>query len=147
MEHRNPDSKWDAVVGVSGGKDSTAIVRRLIENHGIKNPLIINVTDEFTHTQAGEYNLHHLAEVYNLDTITLRCQPETFKRETRKDFFETLHPLKWIEQQLYEMPLKIAKDFGVNLVFMVKIRGLNMVEVRNLRFFILVVMKTQSLFF
>lgn len=115
--HADPDAKWDCAVGVSGGKDSTAIVRRLIESHGLKNPLLINVTDEFTHSEAGEYNLRHLAEVYNLDTITLRCQPETFKRETKKDFMETFHPLKWIETQLYEMPLQIAKNMGINLVF------------------------------
>ncbi len=116
-DHVNPNAKWEAVVGVSGGKDSTAIVRRLVENHGLKKILLINVTDEFTHSKAGEFNFKNLAEVYNLDTITLRCQPETFKAETKKDFLETLHPLKWIETQLYEMPLQMARDFGVNLVF------------------------------
>lgn len=116
-EMKNPNVKWDCVVGVSGGKDSCAIVKRLIENHGITNPLLINVTDEFTHSEAGNYNLKNLAEVYNLDTITIRCQPKTFVEMTKKDFFESLHPLKWIETQLYQMPLKIAKDFGINLVF------------------------------
>jgi len=116
-ENRKPNAKWDCAVGVSGGKDSTAIVKRLIENHGIKDPLLIHVTDEFTHSQAGTYNLHHLAEVYNLDTLELRCQPRTFIEETRKDFFESLHPLKWIEEQLYQMPLQIAKAFDINLIF------------------------------
>jgi hypothetical protein len=115
-KNRN-DSKWDCVVGVSGGKDSTAIVKRLIDNHGIKNPLLINITDEFSHSQAGKYNLDHLASHYNLDTIIFRCEPKTFVEKTRKDFFETLHPLKWIEEQLYEVPLEIAKKFGINLVF------------------------------
>ncbi|QWB99430.1 flagellin modification protein PseA [Mycoplasmatota bacterium] len=116
-ENINSNSKWDCVVGVSGGKDSTAIVKRLIENHGVKNPLLINVTDEFTHSEAGMYNLKNLALYYNLDTITFRCEPKSFIKNTRKDFFETLHPLKWIEQQLYEVPLEIAKKFGINLVF------------------------------
>ena len=84
----NPNAKWDAVVGVSGGKDSSAIVRRLIENHGLKNPLLVNVTDEFIHSKAGEHNLKKLAEVYNLDTLVLRCQPETFKNETKKIFLK-----------------------------------------------------------
>ena len=34
-EHKNSESQWDVVVGVSGGKDSCAIVRRLIENHRV----------------------------------------------------------------------------------------------------------------
>lgn len=117
-ENINPNVKWDCVVGVSGGKDSTAIVKRLIENHGIKHPLLVNVTDEFTHSQAGEYNLKNLGNTYNLDTITFRCEPETFKQETKKDFLTTLHPLKWIEEQLYHYPLMVAKSFGIKLVFM-----------------------------
>ncbi len=116
-ENKVPNAKWDCAIGVSGGKDSCTIVKLLIENHGIKNPLLISVTDEFTHSQAGNYNLKMLAEKYDLDTITLRCQPKTFKYETKKDLFETCHPLKWIEKQLYEMPLQIAKDFGIPLVF------------------------------
>ena len=117
IKNNKSESKWDCVVGVSGGKDSTSIVKRLIDNHGIKNPLLINITDEFSHSQAGKYNLDKLATYYNLDTIVFRCEPNTFVEKTRKDFFETLHPLKWIEEQLYEVPLEIAKKFGINLVF------------------------------
>lgn len=117
-ENVNPNVKWDCVVGVSGGKDSTAIVKRLVENHGIKHPLLVNVTDEFTHSQAGAYNLKNLAEVYNCDTLVFRCEPKTFINETKKDFLETLHPLKWIEEQLYYYPLMVAKSFGIKLVFM-----------------------------
>lgn len=115
--NRRTTAKWDCAVGVSGGKDSTAIVKRLIENHGILNPLLIHVTDEFTHSKVGVYNLRNLAEVYNLDTIEVRCSPMTFIEETKKDFFETLHPLKWIEEQLYQIPLQIAKDFGIEFIF------------------------------
>lgn len=117
-ENINPGAKYDCVVGVSGGKDSTAIVKRLVENHGIKHPLLVNVTDEFTHSEAGSYNLKHLSELYNCDTVVFRCEPETFRANTKKDFLETLHPLKWIEERLYEVPLEMARAFGVKLVFM-----------------------------
>lgn len=33
---RNRNVEWDCVVGVSGGKDSCAIVKRLFECHGVK---------------------------------------------------------------------------------------------------------------
>jgi hypothetical protein len=110
-------SEYDCLVAVSGGKDSHTIVRRLIENHGIKNPLLVTVTDEFTHTRAGKHNIDNLVTRYDLDHITFRCKPQTFKRETLKDFENELHPLKWIEKKIYETPIEVAKKFGIPLVF------------------------------
>ncbi len=46
-------TKYDCLVAVSGGKDSHMIVKRLYENHGVKNALLVSVTDEFTHTRPG----------------------------------------------------------------------------------------------
>lgn len=118
QEHKNPNAPWECVVGVSGGKDSCAIVKRLIEHHGVKKILLVHVCDEFTQSKAGQYNLDNLVRTYGLDLINFRCDPKTFVEETKKSFFEELHPLKWIEQQLYAKPLEIAKAFNVPLVFM-----------------------------
>lgn len=109
--------KYDCIVAVSGGKDSHAIVKRLYENHGVKNALLVSVTDEFTHTKAGIYNINNLITTYNCDHITFRCEPQTFKRETLKDFENELHPLKWIEEKIYSVPVEIAKNYGIKLVF------------------------------
>lgn len=120
QEHKNPDGQWDVVVGVSGGKDSCTIVKRLIERHGVPNDrlLLVHVCDEFTPSKAGIYNLDNLVKTYNVDLMNFRCAPQTFVKETRKSFFEELHPLKWIEQQLYAKPLEVAKAFHVPTVFM-----------------------------
>lgn len=117
-DSRRPSVEWDCIVGVSGGKDSCAIVRRLFENHGVKKALLVHVCDEFTPSEAGLYNLDNLAKTYNVDLINFRCSPQQFISETRKSFFEELHPLKWIEQQLYAKPLEIAEAFNIPLVFM-----------------------------
>lgn len=109
--------KYDCLIAISGGKDSHMIVRRLFENHGVKNALVVSVTDEFTHTQAGQHNINNLIRRYNCDHITIRCEPETFRRETLKDFEETLHPLKWIEEKIYSAPIDMARAFGIKLVF------------------------------
>jgi hypothetical protein len=109
--------QYDCLVAVSGGKDSHMIVRRLIENHGVKNPLLVSVTDEFSHTKAGQYNINNLVTRYDLDHITFRCKPQTFRAETKKDFINDLHPLKWIEEKIYSVPVDIAKKFGIKLVF------------------------------
>jgi len=47
---------YDCVIAVSGGKDSTTITKMLVEDYGLK-PLLVTVTDEFTHTQAGAHNV------------------------------------------------------------------------------------------
>lgn len=119
-EHKNPDCQWDVVVGVSGGKDSCAIVIRLIEEHKVPHDriLLVHVMDEFTPSKAGQYNLDNLVRTYDLDLIHFRCAPQTFIRETKKAFMEEMHPLKWIEQQLYAKPLEVAKAFGIPTVFM-----------------------------
>ena len=109
--------KYDCVVAVSGGKDSHAIVKRLYENHGVKNALLVSVTDEFTHTQAGIYNINNLITTYNCDHITFRCEPQTFRRETLNDFENEFHPLKWIEEKIYSVPVEIARNYGIKLVF------------------------------
>lgn len=118
--HQNPESPYDVVVGVSGGKDSCAIVRRLIENHGVRNDrlLLVHVCDEFTPSEAGKFNLDNLVKTYDLNLINFRCAPKTFVEETRKSFFSKLLPLEWIEERLYEKPLEIARAYSVPTVFM-----------------------------
>ena len=109
---------YDCLIAVSGGKDSHAIVKRLYERHGIKKSLLLTVTDEFTHTKAGQYNIKNLAKLFNLDHITFRCEPQTFINNTLMDFKNELHPLKWIEEKIYSIPIKIAKQLKIkNVIF------------------------------
>lgn len=115
-EAKSKGNKYDCIVAVSGGKDSTVIVARLTKEYGMK-PLLVSVTDEFTHTKAGSHNAENIARRFNLDHITWRCEPMTFRQETLKDFEETLHPLQWIEEKIYSVPIDVAKKFGIPLVF------------------------------
>jgi len=107
--------EYDCVCPVSGGKDSTVIVSELVKL-GMR-PLLVTVTDEFTATKAGRHNLRNISERFDLDHIIFRHSPRTFKRETLKDFEKELHPLKWIEEKIYATPVKIAKLYGIPLVF------------------------------
>ena len=56
---------YDCLVAVSGGKDSTTIVRKLFENHGVQKILLVNITDNFTHTETGKRNLDNIVNKYN----------------------------------------------------------------------------------
>lgn len=108
---------YDCLVAVSGGKDSTSIVRFLFENHGVSKVLLVNVTEEFTHTKTGIKNLNNITNKYNCDLITFKINPETLRKTMVEGLVESLHPLKWLEEQIYQIPLTIAKNFGIKLVF------------------------------
>lgn len=108
---------YDCLVAVSGGKDSTVIVRKLFENHGVKKALLVNVTDNFTHTKAGKVNLSNISSKYNCDLITYQINPDELATHMKEDFDESLNPLKWLEEQIYAKPLEIAKNFNIKLVF------------------------------
>lgn len=85
-EHKNKAGQYDVLVGVSGGKDSCAIVSRLIEEHNVPHDrmLLVHVMDEFTKSEAGLHNLDNLVKHYDLDLINFRCAPQTFVRETKR---------------------------------------------------------------
>ncbi len=118
IKQNKTNQEYDCVVGVSGGKDSHVIVKKLIENHGVKNPLLVNTTHGFKRTQAGEYDLKNLVNHYNLDLIEYKLKPKDFVKETKEDFFNDLHPLVRFEEKLYDIPVQIAKQFNIKLVFM-----------------------------
>lgn len=115
-EAQKGKNKYDCVVAVSGGKDSTVIVKTLVEEYGM-TPLLVTVTDEFTHTKAGLHNAKNIAERWNLDHIVWRCEPKSFIENSKKDFEEELHPLKWVEEKIYQVPIDISEKFGIGLVF------------------------------
>lgn len=115
--HRG-EGKYDCAVGVSGGKDSISIVSRLMANHGVENPLLINIEDEFTKTKVGQYNIANIANHFGLDHIRFRFSPKDFRTHGLIDFEEKLHPLDWFEDQIYKQPLEIARAFGCRTLFM-----------------------------
>ena len=109
--------EYDCLVGVSGGKDSHMIVKRLFEEHGVKKALLVNMTDEFTHTKAGEQNIKNLCDKYDCDMITFRISPRTFCEETKKGLEEKVNPLEYLEKRIYKTPFEFAKMYGIKLVF------------------------------
>ena len=68
-------------------------------------------------TKAGEHNRKNIAARFNLDHILFRCCPKTFCEKSLADFEKELHPLKWIEERIYKIPMEIAKNYGIKLVF------------------------------
>jgi diphthamide synthase (EF-2-diphthine--ammonia ligase) len=117
IKENKTHEKYDCLVAVSGGKDSTTIVRKLFESHGIKKILLVHITDEFTHTKAGIHNLNNIIKRYNCDLITFRVNPNELAESMRNGLTEFLNPLKWLEEQIYQIPIGIATNYGIKLVF------------------------------
>lgn len=117
IKENKTNEKYDCLVAVSGGKDSTTIVRKLFEDHGVKRALLLHIEDEFTKTQAGKQNLNNIVERYNCDLINYRINPKELKESMYKGLVEELNPLKWLEDELYKIPLDIAQKFNIKLVF------------------------------
>lgn len=106
--------EYDCLIAVSGGKDSYFIVHTMKELG--MNPLLITVTDSFTHTKAGTHNLRNLIEIFKANHYQYTINHATFREITRKDFEEIGEPLKYIENFIYEIPLQFAKKFNIPLV-------------------------------
>ena len=120
IKENKGDSEYDALVAVSGGKDSHMIVKRLINNHGIKNPLLVTTLDEFTQTKAGAHNLKNIADYFDIDHIYFRYKPKTCRKETLDGFVNELNPLKLLDDRMVAgngIPATIARKFNIKLVF------------------------------
>lgn len=109
--------RYDCAVAVSGGKDSHMIVKRLIEHHGVRNPLLITMEDEFTSTRAGRHNRRNIALHFDLDIVSVRPRPEETRKRMLHNFETTLNPLKEVEQNLYLLPIQLARTMGIPTIF------------------------------
>ena len=109
---RREDGNYDCLIPVSGGKDSHYLVYMMREVLGM-NPLLVNVSDPFTHTEAGIKNLRNISETFNCDLIQFNISPDLFRRAVRSNFEEFGHPLILVEAAIYTVPARIAIDLGI----------------------------------
>lgn len=119
-ENKPRKEQYDCIIGVSGGKDSYMIVKRLMDNHGITNPLLVTLLDEFEQTEAGKYNLRNIAETFDADHIYFRSKPKTTKKEMLTFLESELNCLKKVDDDMCGfdgVATKLAKQFGIKMVF------------------------------
>ena len=114
-KHRRSDGYYDCLIPVSGGKDSHYLVWKMKEELGM-HPLLVNVSDPFTHTKAGEANLHNISKTFNCDLIQFRISEDVFRRAVRSNFEEFGHPLILVEQAIYTVPLGMASSLGIHFL-------------------------------
>jgi N-acetyl sugar amidotransferase len=114
-KYRKVDGTYDCLVAISGGKDSRAILEKVLAQG--MHPLTVTVTDSFSHTKAGLHNLNQCLEHYKVNNYIYTINHDLFKRATRAAFEETGEHLKFVEYAIYTIPTQIAQAFDIGLVF------------------------------
>ena len=112
--HRTTLDKWDCIIAVSGGKDSTYQVKVLKEDYGM-NPLLVNVSN-FVWTETGKANYANMLETFDCECISLDLSPATCKKMFRYSFETYGSPTWYFDRAVYTYPLYVAKQFGIPLV-------------------------------
>ena len=106
---------YDCLIPVSGGKDSHRLVHIMKEEMDM-NPLLVTVSDSFTHTQAGLYNIRNLITRYNSNHWQYTISHDLFIRATRAAFEGTGEPLSYVEFAIYTVPFMLAQKLEIGLL-------------------------------
>ena len=89
-------SSYDALVAYSGGKDSTYTLKLLKEDYALK---ILAIT--FDHgfvSPAAEKNIRHVADVLDIDLLTVRPGTKTIRNLFAKSLSPGIYPIKSLER-------------------------------------------------
>jgi N-acetyl sugar amidotransferase len=112
-EYRDSDgSNYDCVVPVSGGKDSTCQVIRML--HAGMNPLcVVASTDSLA--PIGRRNIENLKGL-GVDMVEYSLNP-VIRRRINKLCLEQVGDISWPEHTaIFTVPIRVAVQFGVRLV-------------------------------
>jgi N-acetyl sugar amidotransferase len=114
-KYRRNDGYYDCIIPVSGGKDSHFLTYIMKEKMKM-NPLLVCVTDPFTHTNAGKKNLANLKEAFNRDLVEFSLSTNLFRKVTKIAFEELGEPNRFVEAAIYTVPYKFAVNLDIPLV-------------------------------
>lgn len=112
---RKSDGSYDCILPVSGGKDSQFLAHILTTEMDM-HPLLVTVTDSFTHSEAGAHNLRSMIETFKLNHYLYTINHDLFRSATRIAFETTGEALKFVEYAIYTIPTLLAQKFDIGLV-------------------------------
>ena len=113
--NRSKDGKYDCIVSGSGGKDS------MFQAHILKykfnmNPLTVTYSP-ILKTEVGIKNLTNWVDVGGFDNYTFSSNGKVLSVLTREAFKNILHPAQPFKIGIKTFAAKMAKNFGIKLVF------------------------------
>lgn len=112
--HRR-NKRWDSIVGVSGGKDSTRQAIWARDKLGLR-PLLVSVT--YPHRQMTHLGAQNLQNLVNLgfDCETVGPAPIFSKQLVRESFFRYGNFFKATEMALFAGVPQVAIEKGIDLI-------------------------------
>lgn len=113
----NSKSRYDCIIGVSGGKDSTRQAFYVRDTLNL-NPLLVScVYPPEQLTERGARNLSNLVS-HGFDTLYISLNPQVWKKMMRQAFFLFGNLFKASELALYAIPIHTAIGYKIPLVFL-----------------------------
>lgn len=110
--HRNRNAKWDCVVPVSGGKDSTYQVVRVLELG--MTPLCVTATT-CDLSELGRRNIENIKRL-GVDLIEFSPNPRV-RAKLNRIGLEQVGDISWPEHVgIFTIPVSVAINFGISLL-------------------------------
>jgi N-acetyl sugar amidotransferase len=114
-KYRKNDGSYDCIVPGSGGKDSVYQSHVLKYKYGM-NPLTIT-WPPILYTDYGYANWKNWIDVGGFDNVTFNRNGSVMKLLTRLSIENLLHPFQTFILGQKNLAPKLAKAFGINLIF------------------------------
>jgi N-acetyl sugar amidotransferase len=116
QKYKNPNNKFDCIIGVSGGKDS--IRQALWVRDKLKmNPLLVSLC--YPPQQVTDIGTENISNLINLgfDVIVSSLAPKTWKNLMRDSFLKFANWAKSTELALFSSVPQAAIRFNIPLIF------------------------------
>lgn len=114
-KHRKSNGEYDCLVPGSGGKDSVYQSHILKYKYGM-NPLTCT-WPPILYTDYGYQNFKNWIEVGGFDNVTFKPNGQAMKVLTKLGILNLFHPFQTFILGQKNLAPKIAKNFGINLIF------------------------------
>jgi N-acetyl sugar amidotransferase len=115
QKYKKPHAKYDCIIGVSGGKDSTRQALWAREKLGLKPLLVCLSYPPEQVTNRGCENVSNLIEL-GFDTVLFAPSPITWKRVVRQGFLSFTNWAKATEQAIIGSAPKLALKYDIPLI-------------------------------
>lgn len=106
-------NKYNVVIPVSGGKDSTFVALTARDRLGL-NPLCVNVAP-CEPTERGERNLRNLSRL-GFDIFRFLPNQKIMPKLVKRSFYEDGDPCTSHEFMLYSVPVRVAMQYKIPLI-------------------------------
>lgn len=128
---QSTDQKFDCIIGVSGGKDSTRQALWVRDKLGL-NPLLVCLS--YPPEQVTERGVNNVANLIELgfDVLVSAPAPGTWKRLMRESFLQFTNWAKSTELALFSAVPQLAIRYGISLILWGENPGLQLGDLKTL---------------